>query len=169
MLVVMPEEIAKSYESLIDSYLESQKRGLSEGRGQNAMYDSARFIIDRVNAEIEAVNEEQSIYSEPFCLRPDAVLFLLLNFHQVVILPLQHAYGPNLEEYDSGGAQLSNILEGVAQDIHIIIEQCIEAARSKDRKDIPASIVLQQTSEVLYNLNLKNFRIWENIYVPAKA
>lgn len=83
-------------------------------------------------------------------LRPDARLFLFVNLHQLVTLPISHPNSP---------ISLDEVRAGVREDAGAIIRAAGESAG--DRNDIPASHVLWGTAKVLDKLNLKNWRLWE--------
>lgn len=99
----------------------------------------------------EAVDQAVSSLEGKYSLRADAKLFLLVNIHQMVALPLA--------QYDSPVELNDETEQGIKQDIERIIRMAAESAG--DRHDIPASHVLWGVSKVLDELNLKSWRIWD--------
>jgi hypothetical protein len=83
-------------------------------------------------------------------LRPDAALYLMVNLHQMVVLPLSHPEAPPPPE---------NLEEELREDVRNILAASADAAG--DRRDVAASHVVRGTAAVLDKLNLKSWRLWE--------
>jgi hypothetical protein len=83
-------------------------------------------------------------------LRPDAELFLLLNFDEMVIRPVTDRDSP---------VPANDLDKKLASDTAAILSAAIKHAG--DRKELAASHVLQGAAQVLPNLNLKSFNLWE--------
>ncbi|RUO34882.1 hypothetical protein [Aliidiomarina soli] len=99
----------------------------------------------------EAVDQAVSSLEGKYSLRADAYLFLIVNIHQMVALPLA--------QHDSPVVLNDEIEQGIRRDTETIIRMAAESAG--DRHDIPASHVLWGASKVLNELNLKSWRIWD--------
>lgn len=99
----------------------------------------------------EAVDQAVSSLEGRYSLRADAKLFLIVNIHQMVALPLA--------QHDSPVELNDEIEQGIRRDTETIIKMAAESAG--DRHDIPASHVLWGVSKVLDELNLKSWRIWD--------
>lgn len=100
---------------------------------------------------IEAIEEGSSVLPAHIKLRPDARLFLLINLHQIVTLPLSDRRSPTV---------LSNQVEaGIKSDVKAIISASIEYA--SNRNEIAASHIVWGLARVLNELSLKSWRLWE--------
>ncbi|WP_286265310.1 hypothetical protein [Thalassotalea atypica] len=168
----IPDEINKAYIGLIEDYQKTYMGKVINDEGEMPIFTSVTFIMEKCKLYLAKLNQE-SIYgeSDAFTLRNDAILFLMTNIHQMVFLPLQSAYGPNLELYSEVSNEHFNINDfyrKIEIDIEEIINCSVELAKKRERKDIPASIVLEASGSIIFDLNMKSFRIWENIYVPAR-
>ena len=85
-------------------------------------------------------------------LRPDARLFLTVNLHQMVTMPLSHPASPT---------ELSADVEaGLRSDIREIVRVSNEMT-PRERPEMAASHVLRGTAQILENLRLKSWRLWE--------
>ena len=99
----------------------------------------------------EAVDQAISALDGRYSLRADAKLFLIINIHQMVALPLAQRDSP---------VELNDEIEqGIKRDTKRIIRMAAESAG--DRRDIPASHVLWGVAKVLDQLSLKSWRIWD--------
>ncbi len=99
----------------------------------------------------EAIEEGVSQLPEHVTLRPDARLFLLINLHQIVTLPLSDRRSPT---------ELSDEIEnGIKSDVKTIIKASTEF--SSQRREIAASHIIWGLGSVLDNLSLKSWRLWE--------
>ena len=85
-------------------------------------------------------------------LRPDARLFLTVNLHQMVSLPLSHPASPT---------ELSGDVEaGLRADVRRIVTASNELTPS-ERPELAASHILRGTAQVLDGLRLNSWRLWE--------
>lgn len=99
----------------------------------------------------EAIEEAASVLPNSLLLRPDARLFLLINLHQMVTMPLADPRSPT---------DLSPEVEsGIKADVKTILKASTEHA--SNRKEIAASHVIWGLADVLNDLTLKSWRLWE--------
>jgi hypothetical protein len=82
-------------------------------------------------------------------LRPDAKFFLIVNFHQMVVLPLEHTH----DRYAQG-----EILETIRADIDLIIAVAAEAP--KDEGQISGGAILRTTAQLWEKLKINAQNIW---------
>ena len=85
-------------------------------------------------------------------LRPDARLFLAINLHQMVTLPMSQPESPTTLTPD--------IEEGLRDDVRRIVIASNGIA-PRERQELAASHVLRGTAEVLDSLHLKSWHLWE--------
>ena len=83
-------------------------------------------------------------------LRPDARLFLLSNFHLMVLLPANHPLAPQ------GAA--GQIQEAVQSDIRTIISAAAE--QSENEREISGGAILRATAELWKELKTNAQNIW---------
>jgi hypothetical protein len=99
----------------------------------------------------EAIEEALTVLPNGLSIRPDAKLFLLINLHQLVTMPLSDRRSPT---------DLSVEVEnGIKSDVKMIINASVEF--SSKRKEIAASHVVWGLAKVLDKLSLKSWRLWE--------
>ena len=85
-------------------------------------------------------------------LRPDARLFLTINLHQMVSMPLTHPASPTRFSDD--------VEAGLRSDIRQIVTAS-NALTPADRPELAASHILRGTAQVLDGLRLNSWRLWE--------
>lgn len=110
------------------------------------------FDIRSVRWVTEAVESSVSTLGLVERVRPDAKHFLLVNFHQMVVLPLAH---PEAEGIGPPPPELEKIL---AEDTITILSEASE--RSRDADEITAADVLTAISTLWDRLGVSQFRIW---------
>ena len=98
-------------------------------------------FLDRVIFEAEAKIGKR--------LRPDARVFLLANFHLMVLMPLSHRLASDSPE---------EIKEAIQQDIRQIVESA--ASHSKDQPDISGGAILRATTGLWEKLKTNAQNIW---------
>ena len=99
----------------------------------------------------EAIEEGEAVLPGDLKLRPDARLFLLINLHQIVTMPLSDRRSPT---------ELSLEVEnGIKSDVKTIINASTKYA--SNRQEIAASHVVWGLANVLNELSLKEWRLWE--------
>lgn len=104
------------------------------------------------NNEIQSIsNAIQAGLPEGRTLRPDAELFLTINIHQMVTLPLSEAGGP------------TTLTENVVDELRADTRRILQAASlsSGARKEMAASHIVWGLACVLNELNLKRWRLWD--------
>ena len=99
----------------------------------------------------EAIDEATSVLPDGLSLRPDARLFLLINLHQIVTIPLSDRRSPT--EFSQ------EVEKGIKDDVKKILKASIEHA--SNRRQIAASHVIWGLANVLKQLSLKAWRLWE--------
>lgn len=99
----------------------------------------------------EAIEEGASVLPDHLTLRPDARLFLLINLHQIVTMPLSDRRSPT--------ELSSDVEDGIKSDVKTIIEASTEYA--SNRQEIAASHVVWGLANVLDKLSLRSWRLWE--------
>lgn len=113
-------------------------------RGPSYPFDSLGVASEAMDSAISGLGGNRQI-------RPDARLFLLVNIHQLVTLPLSHPMSPTELDPDSERALASDVAQILAA----------AAAQAGDRPDIAASHVVRGAAQVLDKLHLKSWRLWE--------
>jgi len=99
----------------------------------------------------EAIDEAMSVLPEGVSLRADARLFLLINLHQIVTIPLTDRRSPT---------EFSREVEnGIKADVKKILKASMEHA--SNRRQIAASHMIWGLATVLEKLSLKAWRLWE--------
>lgn len=102
----------------------------------------------------EAIEEAASKLQLTGRLRPDAKHFLLINFHQMVILPLVH---PDSDP-EKLGIDVKKLSSELKKDAYDILSY---AARKKESKEeITSGDILKACAEVWGKLHLQAFDIW---------
>lgn len=141
----MDQKFREIYREQIDLY-----------RGLQLSVEPWRIDIEHRNLRAlaiasEAIEEAVSVLPDSLSLRPDARLFLLINLHQIVTMPLSDRRSPT---------ELSPEVEnGIKADVKTIIKASTEYA--SNRNEIAASHVVWGLANVLNDLSLKAWRLWE--------
>jgi hypothetical protein len=102
----------------------------------------------------DAIEEAISDLGLTHRLRPDAKHFLLINFHQMVILPLIH---PDSQP-EKLGIDLKKLSSGIKDDAYSILSHAVKKTESKD--EITSGDILKACAEVWGKLHLQAFDIW---------
>ena len=141
----MNREFVKIYQERLEYYRAVQLR-----------YDWPWDVLDRRDIELlaladNAIDRAISSQSKNLYLRPDARLFLLINLHQIVLLPLAHRSSPT--------ELTPEVEEGVQVDIARIIEASMEF---KEDGELPASSIVKGLATVIDKLSLKSWRLWDS-------
>ena len=111
------------------------------------------FELRTLAIATEAIEEAVRTLPYDLSLRPDARLFLLINLHQIVTMPLADRRSP---------IDLSVEVEnGIKSDVKMILNASIEYAAESRRREIAASHVVWGLASVLNELSLKSWRLWE--------
>ena|SRR6218665_2633123 len=137
----MEEKYRRSYQRLLDRY------------------NDWPISLYRENSAIELINTE--IYNfkrehKNFDVRPDAEYFLLLNFHQMVALPL--IIGNNIKINDqSEPTPIQKINDAIIHDIAEILRGATEEANNYE---ISAHSVIQSLNKRWERLETMSFKLW---------
>jgi hypothetical protein len=105
---------------------------------------SIRWVTDAIEFAVSTLGLTERI-------RPDAKHFLLVNFHQMVVLPLAH---PEAEGIGPPPPELEQILR---DDSMNILSTAVEGSREGE---ITASDILKTISDLWDRLGMSQFRIW---------
>ncbi|HEX8948370.1 MAG TPA: hypothetical protein VF790_05370 [Dissulfurispiraceae bacterium] len=101
-----------------------------------------RMVVNAIDAAIGELGLTKRI-------RPDARLFLLVNLHQMVVLPLSSGVEPGLERAD-----LEATLE---RDVTTILRNAAERAEGSE---ISAHAILDATADTWRALGVNRFETW---------
>lgn len=148
----MDEEYRVIYRDLAEFYRASQHSINNQVASAPPFPFDSYFSISVVSQAIDAAIAE---LGRDKYLRTDAKLFLLVNLHQMVALPVS---ARGFQEDDNDVEQLEAWLN---RDARTIVRAAANAAEG--REDIAASHVLWGTARVLDDLNLKSWRIWDRV------
>lgn len=145
----MDKQFYRIYSELGEVYRATQAGGMRAPFVPGIFIDNAS--LRSLAIVTEAIEQAMSKLEGRYSLRPDARLFLMVNLHQLVALPLS--------QRDSPVEMNAEIEAGIKQDAIRIIEMAAESAGY--RNDIPASHIMWGTAKILDELNLKSWRIWD--------
>lgn len=145
----MDKRFYRIYSELGEVYRATQAEGIRAPFVPRRLLDNAS--LRSLAIVTEAIEHAISKLGGRYTLRPDARLFLIINLHQMVALPLA--------QMDSPVEMNPEIEAGIKQDAIRIIEMAAESAG--DRDEIPASHVIWGAAKILDELNLKSWRIWD--------
>lgn len=139
----------EAFENIFAKQIDWYRAGQVETAGlTNAERARSLRALDFAETAIHRSMEEfQSSYE----LRSDAQLFLLLNLHQVVTMPLADANSPTPLD--------TQLMEELISDVKMILGASTQFA--KDRKDLAASHIVWGLGQVLNDLHLKSWRLWD--------
>lgn len=120
---------------------------------EQEMVLETRRAIEQVEMEAQKHPDVRSM-----TLRPDAKLFLLSNFHLMVILPMLE------NAYRNGPAPLSelnqDLTSAVKQDLESILEDAYSAAYDAGVKEVSGHAVIASIDKLWKGLKTTSFRIW---------
>jgi hypothetical protein len=141
----MRREFYEVYRDLYDVYRQSQ---------YEAEYQRVprRFppIFDMRNVRTveDAIRDAERLLPPGKSLRPDARLFLFVNTHQMVALPLSYNEGARLEQLP------------VDADIRSDLETIVVAAADRPESEISSHAVVSALDRVWSNLKTTSLNIW---------
>ena len=101
----------------------------------------------------EAIESAVASLDGEFELRSDARVFLLVNLHQMVAVPLSHPESP-VELGDKLGS-------GLRRDAALILNAAVEDSAEEQQREITSSAILRTIPRVLGDLFLKEWRLWD--------
>lgn len=120
-------------------------------------FDYEVRLVRRIKEQIDRAIAKLDMSQQ---LRPDAKLLLLVNFHQLVVLPLIH---PSINRivYPSSYSPLRDInkvLNFILEDTLAILE----AARSKNNneQEITSGDILKSISALWQKLKINDIKVW---------
>jgi hypothetical protein len=142
----MDPEFKKIYQELFDSYRAGPVNGELSDEQRSRMKDSLALVGDIIESELPTIN---------LPLRPDARLFLIVNIHQIIALPLSHPDSPT--EFSD------EVKDELRSDIRDILQSAKKESENRNREEVAASHVLWGISKILDKLKLKSWRIWEKV------
>ncbi|TET47495.1 hypothetical protein E3J62_01305 [candidate division TA06 bacterium] len=88
-------------------------------------------------------------------IRPDAKHFLLVNFHQMVVLPLLH---PEIAFQESSANIIEKLPRRLKDDVQTILS--IVSKEKESNEEISTGDVLKATADVWRKLHLNKWNIW---------
>jgi hypothetical protein len=100
----------------------------------------------------DAIEEAVTKLGLTLRLRPDAKHFLLINFHQMVILPLMHP-----ESYREK-IDLNKLLSELKDDAHHILSYAMK--KTEGKKEITSGDILKACADTWGDLKLQVYGIW---------
>lgn len=83
-------------------------------------------------------------------LRPDAKHFLLINFYEMILLPLSHPDNPL-------PVREEEVRDAILHDVRAIVNK---AGAQRQSEEITGSDILKATAELLDSLRISEFRFW---------
>ena len=110
--------------------------GLAQG-------NRAQEIRDRIDNAID----EQSLSER---VRPDARLYLLVNFHRLTVVPL----------IEGGSLSTDEISNHLSDDIGTILRRARDLADSREKKEISGHVIADAVSEDWDKLKLSSTSAW---------
>lgn len=123
------------------------------------MPDNTRFyavVPEAVRLVNDAMATALRDLGPKFGLRPDAMLFLLINLTYLVAVPvLSHSAAPDLAR-ETTRLRLRETLVG---DIYSILDAAVQ--RTEEHGELSAASVLYGAANTLADLGLKNWRLWD--------
>jgi len=158
----MDEQIREEYKLLYESGLFSRRslfasfispQTLRSPQGwSEKMSISREFSRDSIEVRRTLDEVEKRLQQTGQVLRSDAKFFLLINFMQMVAMPLRFTQRVETRE-------LRDLLRN---DIGFLVDRAIEVGGPRAKKDISAHAVIDALSRYWPNLKLSRFRLWED-------
>ncbi len=108
---------------------------------------------DTINIVNEAIDYAVDRLENRKVLRSDARLFLTINLHEIVAIPLSQQNSPTRLTAD--------IVGELREDTYRILQAA--SLRAGNREELAASHIVWGLAFVLDDLNLKNWRFWDPI------
>lgn len=103
-----------------------------------------------VRLVVEAI-DEALVETEPSRpLRPDAKHFLLVNFHQMIVLPLVHPAAGEFSEDD--------IRQAIQDDVRLILRNALE--EPGESEEVSGGAVVQAVAKTWSELRINSFEVW---------
>ena len=108
----------------------------------------SRRAVWLVNDALEEAVKEMNLDDQ---LRPDARFFLLINLHQMVLLPLSYAKQLPAPEL---------MAEIIRHDVRTVLEIARSRLKQADRHEISGHMIVDALSEVWQKLRVTEFELW---------
>lgn len=155
----------RSYFQAYNKVISNYSRSIQYLRAENKDFD---LTINKVFRELEITifralekNLEEfsrkSAYRQDITIRPDAIHFIILNFHQLVILPI-------FEEASIEGKleskEFEQIFEFVLEDLNLIVESAIQLTVEKQTNEVSSHMVIEALHLNWSNLKSSKVEIW---------
>ena len=102
-----------------------------------------RLVTEAIDAVLREMGLEQR-------LRPDARLFLVVNVHQMVVLPL--SYTAHMPPRDL-------LKDMIRDDIRSVLQVAISSER-RDQREVSGHAVVNALSQVWEKLRITEFQLW---------
>jgi|SRR6185436_7489612 len=142
----MDEKYKNIYQRLLDEYRFDNRRFGDNQRRNWPLNDNEYEVFNTIEQVIENFRKK----NEQYYVRPDAEFFLLLNFHQLIALPLLLDYSLESQFYP-------NLYEAISNDVMEILKGAIEEA---DDQEISGHSIVQSLSKRWDRLKTTEFNIW---------
>lgn len=137
----MKDEYYEIYGDLYDMY----RRNWFDGR--RFEYRALRWTTEAVEYSISELGLTKRV-------RPDAKHFLLVNLHQLVVLPLMHP--------ESKAVTILELRDMLSNDVRKILEHSSEAVKADNiiESEISSHIILKTISKIWDQLSLNKIDVW---------
>jgi hypothetical protein len=143
----MKPEFYEAYRDLADLYRIAQRYPYSSLRYPFRLLTRSRDI-KIVNDALENAIRDTGVERK---LRPDARLFLLVNVHNMVVLPLSFA----------GEMPPQRVtIEMLSEDLRLILKDASARAEQLQEEEISGHMVLNVLSEVWGKLRITEWQLW---------
>jgi len=145
----MDEEYYQIYREMYETYslpglpgpfFSYRGRFLRNSRRQGEL----RSAVTKIKGAIDGYAETR----DGFGIRPDAKYFLIVNFVQVILVPI-------IAARDS--MSTDQLLEDAAADIKVVLD---EAAKGSDEREMSSHDIIQSINNVWYQLKLTDALLW---------
>lgn len=155
----------KSYYQAYNSVIKNYNRSLQYLRSEkldfyldiNSVFrDTEISIINAIQSRIEDIYID-SKKNIGIVIRPDALHFIIVNFHQLVILPIFVEYSQR-EILDS--KEVSKVMDCVVKDFNLIIKSAMQIAKYKGSKEVSSHTIIEALHTNWKNLESSKIEIW---------
>lgn len=114
-------------------------------------YEYPLLLVRNLRIVTDALDDELVELKLTKHLRPDAKHFLLVNLHQLVVLPLKH-----------DGMSDEKASEIVRRDLNIILNKCLtfQDFRATEGLEITGHMILKTICSVWHELSISELSMW---------
>jgi hypothetical protein len=145
----MKPEYEISYERLYADYLYDERRIF---RRRLPFFDDSEYeIVKSIRREIDASDKNES-------LRSDAKYFLLVNFHQMVLLPILEA-GYDTTSIPKPVTDIPNLASSIESDIRKIVNSAFGSRLDQGQK-VSGHEIMRTIDELWRTLECTKFDVW---------